>query len=196
MAKLKWALGPNPDSASFPSRSSGLSTLAVRRSAEAVKIQTISRKVRCQASDGVPRSDRWTPLESVGLPTSKTPEVGDAKAQRGGAATKTQFSVTSVALKPHHKGHRAYARPRGVASAGHGGHGDTPYMKRNPRAWRRNPPLVARRVAMNNGWHFFAPWQEMLLRTPGSFHGFMQTQRSLPGHRRPLRDVKNAGRSG
>jgi len=38
-----------------------------------------SLSVRPVDSDGVYRSDLWTPMESIGLQKSETPEIGDSR---------------------------------------------------------------------------------------------------------------------
>ena len=41
-----------------------------------------SLSVRPVDSDGVYRSDLWTPMESIGLQKSETPEIGDSRNRR------------------------------------------------------------------------------------------------------------------
>ena len=58
------------------------------------------------------------------------------------AEAKTNFSVTSVPLKPQHRGRGASERPRCCGSAGHRGQGGTTHKRRNPRAQRANSVFV------------------------------------------------------
>jgi predicted RNase H-like HicB family nuclease len=70
----------------------------------------IGPSVRPVDSDGVYRSDLWTPMESIGLQKSETPEIGDSRNRRvrigqprynifGGGGTMQDYEFTVVIEK-------------------------------------------------------------------------------------------------
>ena len=55
----------------------------------------IGPSVRPVDSDGVYRSDLWTPMESIGLQKSETPEIGDSTNRR---LQKSESQMTEVRI--------------------------------------------------------------------------------------------------